>query len=98
MIVGYGIPDVVFPHNSKSELISLTDYFSDPDGDNLTITVAIESGTGIVYTFNYIIGSPTYGTIVFHAKDGISSHATIIVTANDGKGGTVNDRFEVSVS
>ncbi|WP_064200431.1 Ig-like domain-containing protein [Brevibacillus brevis] len=81
-----------------SEVISLTDYFSDPDGDNLAITVAIESGTGIVYTFNDTNGSPNYGKIVFHPTNGISSHATVIVTADDGKGGTVLDRFEVSVS
>ncbi|GED67548.1 hypothetical protein BRE01_12500 [Brevibacillus reuszeri] len=89
---------MVFPHNAMSEVISLTDYFFDPDGDNLTITVAIESGTGIVYTFNDVIGSSNYGKIVFHPTNGISSFAIVIVTADDGKGGTVNDSFEVSVS
>lgn len=81
-----------------SEIISLTDYFDDLDGDPLTFTIEFKFGTGFVYTFNDDITSPNYGKIVFHAAPNNSGSAIVKVTANDGKGGTVSDQFEIRIS
>ncbi|WP_376747426.1 Ig-like domain-containing protein [Brevibacillus reuszeri] len=86
------------PPNGTSNLISLRDYFIDPDGDRLTFSIEFEFGTGFVCTFNDDITSPNYGKIVFHVAPNNSGSAIVKVTANDGKGGTVSDQFEIRIS
>ena len=89
-----GAPTVVAPLDDVSlevvryRMISLTGVFTDPDGDNLTIS-ASASNYSVVSTsmsgFTLIVVGKSVGT------------TTITVTAEDPDGNTVSDVFEVEV-
>lgn len=70
--------------------VNYTDVFSDPDGDNLTISVT-SSDQGVV-TASVIANNQIQITEV-----GIGE-STITVTANDGNGGSVSDTFTFTVT
>ncbi|WP_066297997.1 Ig-like domain-containing protein [Bacillus sp. FJAT-29937] len=72
----------------QNKTVSLASYFSDPDGDSLTFS-ATSSNTGVG---NVSVS----GSTLTLSPTGIGS-STITVTANDGKGGTVNQSFTFNV-
>ena len=99
--VAVAFEDVTIVHESGTEDVSLVylendglltrvlPVFEDPDGDDLTIAAASSDKTvaaaSVTSSFNLRVSAKSRGT------------ATITVTADDGRGGTVSDTFEVTV-
>ena len=73
---------------AKYRLVSLSGVFSDPDGDDLTIS-ATASDYSVVAT------SMNGGALIVVGKS--EGRTTITVTAEDPDGNTVSDTFEVTV-
>ncbi len=88
--VSSGIADVTIVNESGTKQVSLSGVFSDSDNDTLSVTAA---------------SSDEAKATVSVASDGASltvnaqsrGTATITVTANDGRGGTVSDAFTATV-
>ena len=66
--------------------LNLLDYASDPDGDPLSFTLLSGVGTITVSTYSY---SPDYGA---------SGTYQVEIETNDGRGGTANDSFLISIN
>ena len=81
------IPDVDL-NQGVSETVDLSTVFSDPDNDPLTFS-AVSSDTDLV------TASVDGNTLTYKAQLP-GGAATVTVTADDGKGGTVDDVFEVT--
>ena len=88
--VSASIADVTIVNESGSHEVSLAGVFDDADGDGLTIT-AISSDEATATASVASDGS----TLTVTAR--LRGTATITVTADDGKGGTVEDGFTVTV-
>jgi hypothetical protein len=73
---------------TKSKTIDLDDFFSDPDGDNLTYNVISDTS----YVTTSVSGSELTFTGV---KVG---QTTVTVIADDGKGGSIERTFDVDVN
>ena len=74
-----------------SRQVRLDRVFDDADGD--TLTIEAESSDDVVATVSVASG---YGSLTVRAHE--AGTATITVTADDGNGGTVTDRFDVTVA
>lgn len=72
-------------------LVPLAGNFSDPDGDPLIFSVVSSDASLATATLNGI------GVVEILRVPGKSGVVTVTVTANDGKGGTVWDDFQVSL-
>ena len=89
-----GAPTVVSPLADlsmevvKYRRISLAGVFTDPDGDDLTISAAASD-----YSVVAVLRNGTTLTVVGKSE----GTATITVTAEDPDGNTVSDAFEVTV-
>ena len=88
--VDSAIADVTIVNESGTKQVSLSGVFSDADGDSLTITAASSDETKATVSV-----ASDYSTLTVTAK--ARGSATITVTAKDGKGGTVDDSFTVTV-
>lgn len=74
---------------STTDIISLEDFFSDPDGDELVYSYTV-IGNGVVSAF-------TSGNNVIFAGDAVGT-AYVIVMATDPNGATANIRLTVKVT
>ncbi|MCQ3804015.1 MAG: Ig-like domain-containing protein, partial [Acidimicrobiia bacterium] len=97
-------PIVASPLADVSELgveatheVSLSEVFSDPDGDTVTVTEASSSDSGVAGVLAAIDGSTAAITAitVIARSEGTT---TVTVTAQDSDGNSVSDAFEVSVA
>lgn len=88
-IVANPIADVNVDEGFGSSQISLTDVFTDADGDALTLTVSSSDETVVTATIS--------GDQLQIAEVGLGT-STITVTADDGNGGSVSDDFTFTVS
>ena len=88
--VAIAISDAAIVNESAALEVSLNGVFSDPDGDALTITAA--SGDEAKATVS-VAGDYSSLTVTAQAW----GTATITVTADDGKGVTVDETFTVTV-
>ena len=88
--VSSSIADATIVNESGTEQVSLSGVFDDPDNDSLTITAT--SSDEAVATVSV---ASDYSTLTVTAKS--RGTATVTVTASDGKGGTVDDAFTVTV-
>ena len=69
--------------------------FSDANGDNLAYS-AVESGeSGLPSWLGF---TPSTRTFAGRPGDGDVGTVTVVVTADDGRGGTISDAFEIEVS
>ena len=84
------IPDVSGLRVGEAEHVSLDGVFTDPDND--TLTIEAESSDTDIAT---VVVVPDQSRLVVTAKK--VGTATITVTADDGKGGTVDQTFTVTV-
>ncbi len=84
------IADATIVNESGTLEVSLTGVFTDADGDTLTVTA--ESSDEAKATVSVASG---YSTLTVTAKS--RGTATITATASDGRGGTVDDSFTVTV-
>ncbi|MEM9390679.1 MAG: hypothetical protein AAGA02_09400, partial [Bacteroidota bacterium] len=87
-VVANALIDVIFTAGFETEIIDLSNVFSDADNDALTYT-ASSSNIDIATVFV----SETSLTIV---EVGVGT-STITVTANDQNGGSVSNDFELSI-
>ena len=88
--VASAIADTTIVNASGTQEVSLSDVFSDADNDALTITA--DSSDDAVATVSVASG---YSTLTVTALT--RGTATVMVTANDGNGGAVQDAFTVTV-
>ena len=88
--VSAAISDATIVNESGTHQVSLAGVFSDADSDSLTIT-AVSSGEAIATA----TVASDYSSLTVTAKS--RGTATVTVTANDGRGGTVEDTFTVTV-
>ena len=88
--VSAAISDATIVNQTGTQTVSLSGVFDDADGDALTISAA--SGDEAVATVSV---ATDYATLTVNAQ--ARGTATITVTAADGKGGTVEDAFTVTV-
>ncbi len=88
--VSASIADATIVNESGSHEVSLAGVFDDPDGDALTITAA--SSDEAVATVS-VSSDGSSLTVTAKAR----GTATVTVTAADGKGGTAEDSFTVTV-
>ena len=89
--VASAIADISSLEPGDTRRVRLGGVFNDADGDALTIQA--ESSDDAVAAVSVASG---YGSLTVRALK--AGTATIIVTANDGNGGTVTDRFTVTVA
>ncbi len=85
-VVSNAIPDQELIKGFGASTLNLANVFSDPNGDALTLTVAVANPD--------VIKASISGTTLTFTETGVGK-TTITVTANDGKGGTVADDFSV---
>ncbi|MEP0984557.1 cadherin domain-containing protein [Ekhidna sp.] len=88
-IVNTNLFDLSEQEGFGSAQIDLSNTFSDPDGDNLTLSVFSSDETVSTASLN--------GTILTLTEVGNGS-TTITVAANDGNGGSVSDEFVITVN
>ena len=88
--VASAISDATIVNTSGTKRVSLSGVFTDADGDSLTITA--KPSAAAVATVSV---AADYSTLTVTAKS--RGTATITVTASDGKGGSVEDSFTVTV-
>ena len=88
--VAAAISDATIVSESGSQTVSLSGVFSDADNDSLTVTAVSSDETKATVSV-----AADYSGLTVTAKS--RGTATITVTANDGKGGTVEDSFTVTV-
>ncbi|WDZ59814.1 Ig-like domain-containing protein [Paenibacillus polymyxa] len=84
-----GFTDITLSTADEPKKINLANSFTDADGDTLTYTAETSATNVATVSVN---GSQLTLTPM---NDGT---ATITVTANDGKGGTINSQFNVTVT
>lgn len=83
------ISDQMLSKGFKQSTLDLSKTFSDTDGDNLTFSVSVENQS--------IVTTALSGLLLTISEAGVGV-TKIIVTANDGKGGSVTDEFSVMVN
>ena len=88
--VAAAISDATIPRESGTSQVSLSGVFADPDRDDLTIAAA--SSSEDVATVSV---SADHSTLTVSAQ--ARGTATVTVTAADGRGGSVEDSFIVTV-
>ena len=88
--VSSAIADATIVNASGTRTVSLSGVFSDADNDALTVTAASSDEAKATVSV-----AADYATLTVNAQT--RGTATITVTANDGKGGTVEDSFTVTV-
>ena len=88
--VSSAIADATIVSESGTQQVSLSGVFSDADNDALTITAASSDTAKATVSV-----ASDYASLTVTAK--ARGTATITVTANDGRGGTVQDTFTVTV-
>ena len=88
--VSSALADVALANESGTRQVSLSGVFTDPDGDDLTVTAS--SSDEDIATVSV---SADHSTLTVSAKS--EGAATVTVTASDGKGGEVSDAFTVTV-
>ena len=88
--VSAAIADATIVSESDTQTVSLSGVFSDADGDSLTITAASSDDAKATVS----VASDQSGLTVTAKSRGTT---TITVTADDGRGGTVEDSFTVRV-
>ncbi|MCY4559754.1 MAG: Ig-like domain-containing protein, partial [Chloroflexi bacterium] len=88
--VSGAIADATIKNESGTHQVTLTGVFSDADNDDLTVTAASSAETVATATV-----SADQSALTVAAKS--RGTATITVAAADGKGGTVEDTFTVTV-
>ncbi len=88
--VSAAIADATIVNESGTLSVSLTGVFADADGDSLTVTAKSSDTAKATVSV-----AADQSSLTVAAKS--RGTATITVTANDGKGGTVEDAFTVTV-
>ncbi len=88
--VSSGIGDATIVNESGTYTVSLGGVFSDADNDALSVSAASSNGAKATVSV-----AADYSSLTVAAKT--QGTATITVTANDGRGGTVSDAFTVTV-
>ena len=88
--VSSAIADVTIVNESGTKEVSLAGVFDDADGDSLTITAASSDEATATASV-----SSDGSSLTVTAR--LRGTATITVTADDGKGGTAEDSFTVTV-
>lgn len=83
------IADKTYTEGFNSDIIDLTDTFNDLDGDNLSLS-ATSGNTGVL-TLSFSGDSLTIHEVGLGNTD-------VVVTADDGKGGSVSDTFSVTIN
>jgi hypothetical protein len=85
------ISDITFDEDTiAAEVLDLTDYFTDPDGDTLTYTY---SGNVDIYVF-----IDTMGKVTLTPKDDFNGKEMITISATDNIGDPVSTSFNVTVN
>ena len=88
--VSSAIADLTIVKESGTHQVSLSGVFRDPDGDSLTITASSSNTAKATVS---VASNGSSMTVSAQAR----GTATITVTADDGRGGTVDDEFTVTV-
>ena len=83
--------NTILPRNVGNKNVDVSVAFSDPNGDTLTYTAA-RTASGVVW----VVGVD--GSNVVLRGLGTTGTETITVTADDGRGGTVEGSFDVVVA
>ncbi len=77
------------------QTVSIATDFVDPDGDSLTYTaIGLPSGLSILPTTGEIVGTLDNSA----SQGGTDGVYSVIVTADDGQGGTVNQTIDITVT
>ena len=84
-----GFDDLLFNSTSEEKTFNLSDYFSDPDGETLSYTVA-SSSTSIIVNATVTDG-------VLTVRSNSFGSTTLTVTAEDARGKTASHSFRVLV-
>ncbi len=87
-VVSNPLPDLSLEGGFATQPVNLSGVFSDPNGDDLTLTATSSNPQ--------VVSVNISGTTLTINERG-SGMVNIMVTANDSKGGTVSDEFQVAI-
>ncbi len=87
-VVSNPLPDLSLEGGFATQTVNLSGVFSDPNGDDLTLTATSSNPQ--------VVSVNISGTTLTINERG-SGMVNITVTANDSKGGTVSDEFQVAI-
>ena len=96
-VVASAIADISGLEAGDRRTISMSEVFSDADGDAVTVTQASSFDTSIAAVSAAINGSTAAITAITVTANSEGT-ATITVTARDADGNTVSDAFDVTVN
>ena len=91
-VVSSAIADITGMEIDDTRNVTVSDAFSDPDGDTLTYN-AVSSSNSVVI-INISANGSSSSTVVARS----AGTATITVTAQDSDGNSVSDKFDVTVN
>uniref|UniRef100_UPI003C7D9A80 putative Ig domain-containing protein n=1 Tax=Amaricoccus macauensis TaxID=57001 RepID=UPI003C7D9A80 len=91
-VVGTPIADQTATVDEAFSFAVPTSTFSDPDGDALSFNATLSNGNALPSWLNFDTTSQT-----FTGTPEVSTDLSIVVTADDGNGGSVSDEFILSV-
>ncbi|MEQ1770386.1 MAG: putative Ig domain-containing protein, partial [Devosia sp.] len=94
-VVANPIADLSRAEDSSFTFTLPTNVFSDANGDVLTYTATRANGAALP---SWIVFNPNTGTFNGQANDADVGVLSIMVTANDGKGGTISDTFDLTIT
>lgn len=89
-VVSNPLPDVSAQDNDDDMTIDLSNVFTDPEGDQMTLTTQSDNPTIVLPSING-------NNLVLAFTSGQAGNATITVTA-ESNGATVSDQFSVTVT
>lgn len=94
-VVANAIPDQTATESSAFSFQFASNAFTDADGDTLTYSATLSSGAALPAWLTFTAGTRTFSGTPANGDIGTIS---VKVTANDGKGGTVTDTFDIVIS
>ncbi|AFY39930.1 RHS repeat-associated core domain protein [[Leptolyngbya] sp. PCC 7376] len=85
------LADLTIEEGAENSVINLSDVFSDENGDEITFSIVSNSNSDLV------IATIDNGQLILDYQDNQTGSAEITIAGDDGKGGIVEDVFEIDI-